>query len=92
MVNANTLHTINTLLDVEDSAQDPDTLADSLINDVSIYRTSDDIASFNNTLHTLQNGAGCTDASSNHGLDSVDIKRLVREGGVVGDFTIVAKP
>ena len=56
-------------------------LTDGLMNDVSIYRTSDDIGSFNIALHALQNGAGHIDASSNHGLDSVDIKRLVGKGG-----------
>ena len=59
--------------------------------DVSVYST-DDITSFNNMLHDLQNGAGCAEVSSNDGLDSMDVERLAREGGVVGDYMIVARP
>ena len=43
-------------------------------------------------LHTLQNGAGCTDLSSNSILDTADIHRLVREGGIYGEYTIVPRP
>ena len=40
----------------------------------------------------LENGACCAEVSSNYGLDSRDVERLAREGSVVGDYTIVARP
>ena len=62
------LHAISAFLDVEDGAQDPD----SLRNNVLVYST-DDITRFNNILHDPQNGAGCAEVSSNDGLDNMDV-------------------
>ena len=84
----NRLHAINNLLDVEECVQDSNDLA----IDVPIYNLPDDINYFNNMLHTLQNSADCTNLSSNSILDTADIDRLAREGGIYGEYTIVPRP
>ena len=84
----NRLHGINNLLDVEKCVQD----SNDLVIDVPIYKSAEDITYFNNMLHTLQNGAGCSDLSSNSILDTADIDRLVRDGGIHGEYTIAPSP
>ena len=82
------LHNINNLLDVEDCVQDSNDLA----IDVPLYNSAAAINHFNNVLHSLQNGAGCSDLLANSVLDTADIDRLVREGGTYVEYTITPRP